>query len=403
MAVMAAPDISDPRFKANPHPFYARLRAESPVFRTRLPDGESAWLVARYDDVAALLKDPRLLKDRQVAMPPEQRGRAPWVPGFAKPLGRNMLDVDGLDHGRLRTLVQKAFTPQVVERLRARVQALCDQLLDAVPARRAFDLVGAYAQPLPVTVIAEMLGVPADDRGKFCAWSNQIFAVTSATDRLLVIPTLWLFVRYLRRLIDARRAVRRDDLISGLIDAGNEEDRLSGDELLSMVFMLLVAGFETTVNLIGSGTLALLQHPDQLQRLRNDPSLMGSAVEELLRFVSPIDVATERYAREDLVIAGQPIRRGEQVLGLLGSANHDDRVFNEPDVLDITRQPNRHLAFGQGPHYCLGAPLARLEGSIALITLLRRLPELRLAGPAESLQWRKGMFLRGLKELPVAH
>ncbi len=401
MSDIATPNLADPRFKANPHPFYARLRAEAPAYRARLADRQVAWLITRYDDVASVLKDPRLVKDRRNAAPAGQRQRAPWVPGFAKPLDQNMLDLDEPDHARLRALVQKAFTPRLVERLRPRIEELCTRLLERAQTQGSLDLIAAYALPLPVTIIAEMLGIPPRHRGRFRRWSDSMLAVSSTWDRLLIVPRLWLFTRYVRRLIEHRRLHPRDDLISGLVQAEAEGDRLSQDELLGMVFLLLIAGYETTVNLIGSGTLALLEHPDQLDRLKRDPSFIKPAVEELLRYTSPVDIATERFAREDLMIAGQMIPRGDQVLVVIGSANRDERKFADPNTLDLARQPNEHLAFGQGHHYCLGAPLARLEGAIAISTLLRRMPDLRLARPSESLRWRRGMFLRGLKELPL--
>jgi len=394
-------NLADPRFKANPHPFYARLRAEAPVYRVRLPDRQHAWLVTRYDDAAGALRDPRLVHDRMNAVTAEQRGREPWTPGFAQPLTLNMLDRDEPDHTRLRTLVQKAFTPRMIEQLRSQIEGLCDRLLDAAQREHALDLVAAYAMPLPVTIIAEMLGVPESHHARFSRWSNMLVGVSSIWDRIRVVPQVWLFVRYLRRLIDARRANPRDDLISGLVQAEADGDYLSRDELLAMVFMLLIAGFETTVNLIGSGTLALLEHPDQFDRLKQDPSLIKPAVEELLRYTSPLDIASERSAREDMVIASQTISRGEQVLAVIGSANRDERKFAGAHRLNITRQPNEHLAFGQGRHYCLGAPLARLEGAIAIGTLLRRMPDLRLTRPSDPLRWRRGVFLRGLTALPL--
>jgi cytochrome P450 PksS len=251
-------------------------------------------------------------------------------------------------------------------------------------------------------VIADLLGVPAADRHKFHGWSEKIVAVAGARDMLVALPHAWSFLRYLRALIARRRAEPRDDLITALLQAEEAGDRLSEDELLAMVFLLLVAGHETTVNLIASGTLALLQHPDQLARLRDDPALMRTAVEELLRFTSPVQVSTERYAIEEIEIAGTRIPRDGMTLVILGSANRDEGQFTAPDALDVGREPNRHVAFGLGAHYCLGAPLARLEGQIALAGLLRRAPELRLAAPAESLRWRRGLFLRGLEKLPVA-
>jgi cytochrome P450 len=403
---IVAPDLASPRFKADPYPFYARLRADAPVWRTTLPDERTAWLVTRYDDVARVLKDGTFAKDKLNAMDPEQRAKTPWVPGVLKPLERNMLDLDDPDHARLRALVSKAFTPRLIERLRGRIVALCEELLDAMERERrrkgGAELVADYALPLPATVIAELLGVPAEDHAKFHRWSNRLVSVSSKRDMLRAMPAALAFMRYLRKLIERRRADPRDDLITALIRAEEAGDKLSEDELLAMAFLLLVAGHETTVNLIASGTLALLEHPEQANALRNDPSLAKSAVEELLRYTSPVEMATERYPREDAEIEGTTIPRGELVLAVLGSANRDERHFEDPDVLDITRDPNRHLAFGRGGiHHCLGAPLARMEGQIAISTFLERFPEARLAVAPESLRWRRGVFLRGLERLPL--
>jgi cytochrome P450 len=403
---IVAPDLASPRFKADPYPFYARLRAEAPVWRTTLPDRRAAWLVTRYEDVARVLKDDMFAKDPLNAMDPEQRAKTPWVPGFLKPLERNMLDLDDPDHARLRALVSKAFTPRLIERLRGRIEVLCAEHLDAMErkARRksVTELVADYALPLPATVIAELLGVPAEDHAKFHRWSNRVVSVSSKRDMLRAVPAALSFVRYLHNLVEQRRADPRDDLITALIRAEEAGDSLSEDELLAMGFLLLVAGHETTVNLIASGTLALLEHPEQMKRLRREPSLVKPAVEELLRYTSPVEMATERYPREDVEIEGTTIPRGELVLAVLGSANRDERHFEDPDVLDLARDPNRHLAFGRGGvHHCLGAPLARMEGQIAISAFLRHFPEARLAVAPESLRWRRGVFLRGLERLPL--
>ena len=403
---IVAPDLASPAFKANPYPFYARLRAEAPVWRATLRDRRTAWLVTRYEDVARVLKDDTFAKDKLNAMDPEQRAKTPWVPGFLKPLERNMLDLDDPDHARLRALVSKAFTPRLIERLRGRIEALCEELLDAMERERkrkgGTDLVAGYALPLPATVIAELLGVPAEDHARFHRWSNRLVSVSSGRDMLRALPAALSFVRYLRKLVERRRADPEDDLITALIRAEEAGDKLSEDELLAMAFLLLVAGHETTVNLIASGTLALLEHPEQAERLRRDPSLVKPAVEELLRYTSPVEMATERYAREDAEIGGTTIPRGGLVLAVLGSANRDERHFEDPDVLDLARDPNRHLAFGRGGvHHCLGAPLARMEGQIALTALLRRFPGARLAMAPETLRWRRGLFLRGLERLPL--
>jgi cytochrome P450 len=396
------PDLANPQFKANPYPFYARLRAEAPVWRTTLPDKRVAWLVTRYEDVAGVLRDDTFAKDRLNAMDPEQLRKTPWVPGFLKPLERNMLDLDDPDHARLRALVSKAFTPRLIERLRGRIETLSEELLDVMERKGGAELVGDYALPIPATVIAELLGVPAEDRRKFHRWSGKLVSVSSGRDMLRALPAALAFTRYLRKIIERRRAEPGDDLLTALVRAEEEGDKLSEDEVLAMAFLLLVAGHETTVNLIASGALALLEHPEQAEALSSDPSLTKPAVEELLRYTSPVELATERYAREDVEIAGTRIPRGELVLAVLGSANHDEWEFEDPDVLNLTRDPNRHLAFGRGGvHHCLGAPLARMEGQIAMSALLRRFPHARLAVAPETLRWRRGLFLRGLHMLPL--
>ena len=387
-------------FKADPFPFYAQLRAEAPLYRTKLRK-RNAWLVTRYDDVAALLKDERFVKDRRGVMTPEQLGKQPWLPGFLRPLERNMLDLDDPDHQRLRALVHKAFTPRMIEGLRERVQTVADGLLSAAILKGHMDVVKDYALPLPLTVITELLGVPGHDHTKFHRWSKTIVQIGSAGSVIRALPSLYGFMRYLRKLVREKRAYPEDDLLTALVQAEEAGDTLSEDELLAMVVLLLIAGHETTVNLIASGTLALLEHPEGRERLRNEPAMTKTATEELLRYTSPVETATERFAREDVSLHGVTIPKGELVLAVLASANRDEAQFVHPERLNLTREPNRHLAFGQGVHYCLGAPLARLEGQIALPTLLRRLPELRLRVPAEELRWRPTFVVRGLEALPV--
>jgi cytochrome P450 PksS len=396
-------DIASPRHKADPYPFYARLRAEAPVFRVRLPDKQTAWLVSRYDDVAMVLKDERFAKDRFRALTPQQLGKQPWIPGVFRPLLRNMLDLDAPDHSRLRALVQKAFTPRLIEQMRDRIQALADGLLDATLDRGRMDLIRDYALPIPTTIIAEMLGVPVEDRHRFQRWSRaMVSANPSGWWTLLVVPHVWAFLRYVRKLVGVRRARPGDDLLSALVQAEEAGEQLSADELLAMVVLLLIAGHETTVNLIGNGMLALLEHPDQMEKLRRDPSLIKTAVEELLRYNGPLETSTERFTREDVTIAGVTIPQGSMVYAAIASANRDERQFANPDALDVTREPNKHLSFGLGGHYCLGAPLARLEGQIAINTLLARTRELRLAVSPRALRWRRGLVLHGLQGLPVA-
>jgi cytochrome P450 len=396
-------NLFDPVFKADPYPTYARLRSSAPVHRATLPDGRGVWLITRYEDVLAVLKDERFVKNWRSALTPEQRAEIPTIPEVMKPLSQNMLDTDPPDHERLRALVSKAFTPRLIERMRPRVQAIADGLLDAVQDRGGMDLIDDYAFPLPITVIAELLGVPAEDRNNFREWSDAAVSGNASQEYLeeILIPHMQAFTDYLRALFEEKHANPRDDLVSALVQAEEAGDKLSEDELLGMVFLLLVAGHETTVNLIGNGVLALLQHPDQLRKLKDDPSLIKPAVEELLRYDGPVETSTERFAREDVDMGRTVIPRGEMVLVVLAAADHDPERFSDPDNLDITRTDNRHLAFGKGIHHCLGAPLARMEGQIAISTLLGRMPNLRLKGSPESLSWRPGMILRGLRGLPV--
>jgi cytochrome P450 len=393
-------DIASPKFKADPYPVYKCWRVESPVRCVKLADKRTAWLITRYEDVASVLKDERFGKDRFKT--PELTAKQPWMPKSFRPLAHNMLDQDPPDHTRLRALVHKAFTPRLVEEMRQRVQTLTDELLDAAKRRGRMDLIRDYALPLPSTIIAEMLGVPAADRHKFHRWSNAMIVSDASKFSLLkAMPAVLAFLRYVRKLIKERRANPTDDLAGALARADEAGDRLSEDELLAMIVLLLIAGHETTVNLIGNGTLSLLEHPEQMRKLRDDPGLIQPAVEELLRYDGPLAMATDRFARENVTVAGVKIPRDDVVFAVLASANRDERQFENPDVLDITRQNNKHLAFGLGVHYCLGAPLARLEGQIAINTLLRSAKDLRLAVPREKLRWRRGLVLRGLEALPV--
>ena len=403
MAQTPQVDLFDPTFKANPYRTYAELRSEAPVYRAELPDGRGVWLVTRYDDVVAVLKDERFAKDWRSAMTPEQLAQIPPIPEVMKPLSENMLDKDPPDHERLRRLVSKAFTPRLIERMRPRVQEIADTLLDAVEDKGGMDLIDDYAFPLPITVIAELLGVPVEDRNRFREWSDAAVSGDTTQEYVekILLPHMQAFIAYLRGLFEEKRRDPKDDLISALVLAEEAGDKLSEDELLAMVFLLLIAGHETTVNLIGNGTLALLQNPDQLQKLKDDPSFIKPAIEELLRYDGPVETSTERFAREDVAIGGTVIPKGEMVMVVIAAADHDPERFPEPDALDIARADNKHLAFGKGIHHCLGAPLARMEGQIALGTLLRRMPDLRPKGSPESLTWRPGMVLRGLKGLPV--
>ncbi|HXU88875.1 MAG TPA: cytochrome P450 [Methylomirabilota bacterium] len=385
----------DPAFVADPYPTYHRLRAEDPVHKSPM----GFWILTRYDDVVAALRDPRLAKEAIAAFVAARFGAPVPITGLS------MLDRDPPDHTRLRGLVSKAFTPRVVEGLRPRIQQIVDGLLDRVRDAGAMDLIDEFAYPIPVNVICEMLGVPVEDHERFKGWSLDL---ARGLDSILLpvdseIPKRSVASRsaladYFRELIARRRSSPRPDLLSGLIAAEEAGDKLSETELLATCILLLVAGHETTVNLIGNGTLALLRHPDQLRRLRDNPALIGTAVEELLRFDGPVQ-RTARIPSEDVVIDGHAIAKGEMVMPFIGAADRDPAHFRDPDRLDIGRTDNRHIAFGLGIHFCLGAPLARLEGQIAINTLVQRLPKLALA--TESPEFRQSLTLRGLASLPV--
>jgi len=406
MTTLPAFNIASREFRANPFPIYARLRAEAPVCRIVLPDKQPAWLITRYDDVAAALRDEqRFSKDPWAAKTPAQLKKMPWMPPMFKPLSRTILDTDFAEHARLRGMIHLAFTPRRIEQIRARVQSLSHELLDAAERRGQMDLIHDYALQIPLTIISEMLGIPEKDRERFHSWMKRMLNQSASQyAQLLLLPEMLLMLRYLRQLFARRRADPQDDLISALAAAEEGGDRLNDNELLGMVFVLLIAGHETTVNLIGSGALALLEHPEQLRRLRQQPELIKTAIEELVRYVNPVEEATERYAREDVSLQGVTIPQGEMVLAVLASANRDPQYFTEPDDLDLARDPagNKHLAFGLGVRYCVGAPLARLEGQIAIQTLAARLPNLHLAAPQQNLRWRPGLTVRGLEALPVA-
>jgi cytochrome P450 len=385
----------DTDFYQDPREVYALLRERGQVREVVQPTGMPGWLVTSYDDARALLADPRVSKDYRRAvelLPPDAAGQ------FASPLRAHMLSTDPPDHTRLRKLVTKAFTSRTVEGLRPRIEQVATGLLNTMPAGGTVDLVGAYALPLPIVVICELLGVPVADRDRFRDWTLTFVADT--TPEALDEATRQM-AAYLAALIEDKRAHPGDDLASRLVQVSDDGDQLSSRELLSMLFLLLVAGFETTVNLIGNGVLALLRHPAQLALLQSDPALLPGAVEEFLRYEGPVNIATIRFTTEPVGVGGTVIPAGQFVLISLLAANRDERQFADPDRLDITRPPGAHLAFGHGIHHCLGAPLARLEGQIAIGALLRRFPGLALAAEPGDLRWRDSTLMRGLHELPV--
>jgi pimeloyl-[acyl-carrier protein] synthase len=386
-----------PEFVVDPYPTYHRLRAEDPVHHSPL----GFWVLTRYADVIAMLRDPRLIKEPIAAFVAARFGMA-VPPG----LGLSMLDRDPPDHTRLRGLVSKAFTPKALESLRPHIQGIVDGLLAKVEGRGEMDLIEEFAYPLPVRVICEMLGVPVADHERFKQWGLDI---ARGLDAIMLPPDSEVAQRsmagrralaaYFRELIAERRAAPREDMLSALIAAEEAGDKLNEDELMATCLLLLVAGHETTVNLIGNGSLALLRHPAELRKLRDNPGLITSAVEELLRFDGPVQ-RTARIPSEDITIGDHTIPKGEMVMPFLGAADRDPAQFPDPDRLDITRGDNRHIAFGMGIHFCLGAPLARMEGQIAINTMLQRLPKLALA--IDKPEYRQSLTLRGLQALPVS-
>ncbi|MBV9615392.1 MAG: cytochrome P450 [Ktedonobacteraceae bacterium] len=386
----------------DPAKFYTHLREQEPL--TCVDDflgRGKAWILTDYEDAMTVLKDPRFTKDRRKILA-QEGGQSPLLEGPFLALMQNMITVDPPDHTRLRGLVSKAFTPRMIEQLRPRIQQITDELLDAVHERGEMDLINDFAYPLPITVICEMLGIPVEDRQQFRVWTQaMVNSGEKMVQEAMIVSSIETFLDYIRTLLDKKRAHPGNDLISDLVRVEEDGDMLSENELISMIFLLIVAGHETTVNLIGVGTLILLQHPDQLQRLQKDPSLIPTAVEELLRYASPVNLSDERWATEDIPMYGKVIRKGEIVYASLIGANTDRQQFHNPEELDIARRENQHLAFGKGIHYCLGAPLARLEGQIAFDTLIRRMPNLRLACDAEQLVWNNNPMLRGLRSLPV--
>ncbi|MDI3389757.1 cytochrome P450 [Streptomyces sp. B-S-A8] len=401
MASAPALDLKDlgPDFVRDPYPVYAALRARGPVHHVRTPDGQELWLVVGHEACRAALTDPRLTRDlRKVDPTLHPHGKD----GADSPALTHMLLRDAPDHTRLRRLVAREFSPRRIAALAPHIQRITDELLDAMLADgtgRA-DLVAALAYPLPMTVISELLGVPAADRDAFRAWSNEIVA---PTDQELLGAAYRNVVDYLRGLTAAKREHPGDDLLSALVHTVDEGgDRLSGDELIGMAVLLLIAGHETTVNLIGNGVRALFAHPDQLELLRADPDgLLDGAIEEMLRYDGPVETALPRWTTEPVPIGDTVVPAGVSVLVALADADRDSGRFTEPDRFDIRRDARGHIGFGHGLHYCLGAPLARLEGRIAIRSLLDRCPGLAPGADEAGLPWVGGLLIRGVRTLPV--
>jgi cytochrome P450 len=403
MSLSTELNLASPVFKANPYPDFAQLRAYDPIHRLTSSNGQSTWLITRYRDAELVLRDERFVKDRQHVASPEKSPHIATSPASAADLmNMSLVDLDPPDHTRLRSLLTPFFAPRQMELWRARAQEIADELIDAVEAKGSMDLIEEFASVLPLRIILEMLGIPTEDGPKLHHWTKLIAdSLGDSVASQQVGEALQNFYAYLLALVEKKRQAPADDLLSKLLQVEAESGRISEREVVTTTFLLITAGHDTADNLIGNGMLALLTHPEQMVALRNNPELIKIAVEELLRYRTPFMLTTMRWAREDIELGGRLIRRGDAVLVSPASANRDGEVFAEPDTLNIARRDNSHLAFGKGIHYCLGAPLARLEGEIAISTLLRRLPNLRLQYDPETLDWRPGWLVQGLHHLPI--
>jgi cytochrome P450 PksS len=400
-------DFLAPDILRNPHPTLARMREIAPIYHIQHKEfGSYPWLVTRYSDSIQLLNDERFTKDDMRipgrGEPDHELTPDEMMMAAAGAINRHMLTLDPPDHTRLRGLIHKAFTPNMIRALETRIQEITNELIDRMQEKGQFDFIREFAFPLPVTVIAELLGVPKEDQLKFGEWSRAIImGGTRGADLEKVGAAALEFIMYFHEKFDERRENPQDDLITALVQAEEAGEKLDQQELISMVFLLLVAGHETTVNLLSNGMLALMQHPDQKQLLAEQPGLIKTAVDELLRYDGPIGVSTMRWALEDVEYYGVTIPAGSMVVASLLSANRDPEMFVNPDGLDITRNPNKHIAFGNGIHYCVGAPLARMEGAIAFNTLLRRVPNLALTVGVDELLWNPTILLHGMQSMPV--
>ncbi|MCP3740875.1 cytochrome P450 family protein [Rossellomorea sp. BNER] len=381
-------------FIKNPYPAYKKLRESHSIYPTLFPSGEHGWIITRYEDAVDALKDNRFIKDNSKLAGGNMEHESIFT--------HNMLFADPPDHKRLRGLVQKEFTPKMIEGMRQRIQAITDQLLSEVSDKGSLNLIDDFAFPLPIIVISEMLGVPTEDRDKFRIWSNSLIEGSNGDNDDLIYQHMNEFIHYLGEWFGKVRKTPVPGLISRLIHTEGSDDQLTEQELYGVVSLLIIAGHETTVNLIGNSILALLENPEQLQLLIEKPELIHSALEELLRYNGPVEFSTSRWVSEDLVFKGIEMSKGELVVVALNSANHDPNQMEDPEILNITREKSRHLAFGTGIHLCLGAPLARLEGEIAISSLLKRFPHIELSIHPNELEWRPGMIVRGVKEIPLS-
>ncbi|MFE2961069.1 cytochrome P450 family protein [Nocardia tengchongensis] len=397
-------DVTSPAFKRAPYEILAELRRNSPIAKIALPGEQSGWLVTRYGDVDALFRDSRVTSNPADVYPPEVIAAVFPHGEFSAALLQSMIFTnDTSDHTRLRKLVSVSFTPRFIETWQPRIQQIIDELVDRLPEHGEIDFVREIAFPLPMRVLSEMIGVPTADLEKFRTWSNlYVDSMGNPAAALAIKGEMQSFLHYLHELIEAKQNAPTHDLLGQLIQVELEGDRLSRQELIGMAQLLILAGNETTATLLSSAMLTFFQHPDQAQAVKDDPALLKHAIEEIIRYKSPLMNANDRWVLEDFEFQGQRLRKGDQIYLCVTSANRDEERFSNAAAFDIRREDNqRHLGFGRGMHYCLGAPLARLIATVALGTLLRRLPDIELGTDMGELTWRPGITSNTLDTLPV--
>ncbi|PGE92615.1 cytochrome P450 [Bacillus pseudomycoides] len=392
--------LSSPVFKQEAYDIYKELREYHPVYPLSSGEQSQSWLITRYEDAISLLKDAKLMKNIENVFSNKEEVDVPISLENRELLRNHMLNSDPPDHNRLRSLAQKAFTPKMISQLEDQIQYIADTLLNKLEHNNSINLVSDYAFPLPIMVISEMLGVPLEDQHKFKVWSQAIIDTPhTLEDMQKNNQKLGEFAEYIQHLVNKKREKPADDLISALIKAESEGTKLNASELYSTITLLIVAGHETTVNLITNMTLALLEHPVQLQKLRQNSDLIDLAIEEALRFYSPVELTTLRWTAETFTMHGQDIQSKDRIIISLASSNRDEKIFPNADIFDITRKNNRHIAFGHGSHFCLGASLARLEAKIAISSLLQRIPNIQMQRGREQVRWKENYLMRSLEEL----
>jgi cytochrome P450 PksS len=395
-------DILSPNFHANPSPMLDRMLADGPLVRMKLPIVGRTWLAVTHDACATLLKDHETFaRDPANAGSRTQERILRCLPRTISLLARNMIGYDDPEHRRLRGLVDQAFQRRSIDAIRPMITQIADQLLDKLEGRTEADLMSEFCRDLPLAVICAMLGLPAQDHDRFRNWLGGLKDTASLGAVIRAVPGVLRVVRYLRRTARPGGGALPDGLITALREATTDGGRLGEDELVSMIFLLFGAGQETTTHLISGGLLALLLNEDALRRLRSDPGLMASCVEECLRYVSPVQMTKPRFVTRDIVWQGRPLQRGDMLAGFVAAANADPAKFDDPHRFDIARHPNPHLSFGAGVHFCLGFQLARAEAAIAFERVLVRFPDIRLAAEKSKISWRKRLGIRALVELPV--